>query len=289
MDKRTDKDTFILNDGTPMPRLGQGTWNMGEDRRLWDRELEAIRTGIENGMTLIDTAEMYGDGRSEELVGEAIRGLDRTSLFLVSKVYPYNAGRPEIFRSCEASLKRLGTDYLDLYLLHWRGSVPLEETVECMNELVKQGKIRNWGVSNFDADDMEEVLSIPGGENCRVNQVLYHLGSRGIEYDLLPMMADEGIAVMAYSPMAHSERSRKRLTSHPVVREVAESYGVTPEQLLLAFVLARKPVIAIPKSGSPEHVRENAAAGAIDLYDEDMERLAQAFPAPNHPTPLDML
>ncbi|HSP47480.1 MAG TPA: aldo/keto reductase [Clostridiaceae bacterium] len=289
MVKRTDKDTFILNDGTPMPRLGQGTWYMGEDKKERDREIEAIRTGIENGMTLIDTAEMYGEGRSEELVGEAIRGLDRESLFIVSKVYPYNAGRPEIFRSCEASLKRLGTDYLDLYLLHWRGSVPLEETVECMNELVAEGKIRNWGVSNFDADDMEELLSIPGGENCRVNQVLYHLGSRGIEYDLLPMMADEGIAVMAYSPMAHSERSRNRLTSHPVVREVAESYGVTPEQLLLAFVLSKKHVIAIPKSGTPEHVKENAEAVSIELYSEDLERLMEAFPAPNHRTPLDML
>ena len=180
--------TVTLPDGTQVPALGQGTWYLGEQPAVRARELAALRTGIEHGMTLLDTAEMYGGGRSEELVGEAIRPYDREKLFLVSKVYPHNAGRPEIFRSCENSLRRLGTEYLDLYLLHWRGSVPFAETAECMEELVRKGRIRRWGVSNLDTDDMEELWGVPGGAQCQVDQVLYHLGSRGVEYDLLPWL-----------------------------------------------------------------------------------------------------
>jgi diketogulonate reductase-like aldo/keto reductase len=185
-----DRNKVTLPDGTIMPKLGQGTWYMGEKRTLWKQEIEALRQGIDLGMTLLDTAEMYGEGLSEELVGEAIHGYARTNLFLVSKVYPHNAGRKKIFDSCNASLKRLGVDYLDGYLLHWRGNIPLSETVECMNELVTQGKVRNWGVSNFDTKDMKELLSINGGNKCAFNQVLYHLNSRGTEYDLQPWLRE---------------------------------------------------------------------------------------------------
>ena len=182
-------DRFVrLKDGALMPKLGQGTWFLGEDKSKEQDEIKSIKIGIENNMTLIDTAEMYGEGLAEELVGKAIKGYDREKLFLVSKVYPHNAGRRNIFRSCENTLKRMGVEYLDLYLLHWRGAVPLSETVECMEELVKKGKIKRWGVSNFDIDDMKELMTVKDGDKCVVNQVLYHLGSRGIEYSLYPWM-----------------------------------------------------------------------------------------------------
>lgn len=239
-------------------------------------------------MTLLDTAEMYGSGAAERLVGQAIQGRDRETLYLVSKVYPHNAGRKNIFNSCRASLKRMGTDYLDLYLLHWRGSVPLAETVECMEQLKADGLIRDWGVSNLDPDDMKELLQVPGGGACRTDQVLYHLGSRGIEYDLLPLLQKQGVSVMAYCPLAQAGRLRRGLMNHPAVLETAQAHSATPAQVLLAFLLARPGVIPIPRASRAEHTRENAGAAELRLTGDDLTRLDAAFPAPTHRVPLDM-
>ena len=199
---------FQTESGQTVGPIGQGTWYLGEDPDRFDAECSALRAGVEAGMNLIDTAEMYGDGAAEELVGRAIQGLDRDKLFLVSKVYPFNAGRGDIRVSCEDSLMRMKTDHLDLYLLHWRGSVPLAETVECMEELKEDGLIRAWGVSNLDTDDMQELFAQPDGTHCAANQVLYNVGSRGIEYDLLPLMRQHQIPVMAYCPLAQAGRLR---------------------------------------------------------------------------------
>ena len=282
-------DTVELPDGTLMPRFGMGTWFLGESAATHDEELAALRAGLDAGAVLIDTAEMYGSGAAERLVGEAIRGYDRERLFLVSKVYPHNAGDPEIFESVEASLERLGTDYLDLYLLHWRGSVPLAETVECMEQLVEDGLIRHWGVSNFDADDLEELFAVPDGERCAVNQDLYHLGSRGVEYAVLPWMRSVDMPLMAYCPLAQAGDLRRGLTSDPAVVEVAHRHAATPLQILLAFVLRDPMVIAIPRSGKAEHVLENVRACEIELSADDLALLSRSFPAPSYPTPLDIV
>lgn len=285
---RSVSETVRLKDGTELPRLGQGTWQMGEQPSKRAEELAALSRGVELGMNLIDTAEMYGDGRSEELVGEALRGI-RDEVFLVSKVYPHNAGGGKLVSSCEASLKRLGTDHLDLYLLHWRGSIPLQETVEGMEALVASGKILRWGVSNFDTTDMQELLSIPGGNHCAVNQVLYHLGSRGIEHELLPWLRGHQIPVMAYSPLAQAGALRKGLTDNEAVQQIACSHGVTPLQVLLAWSIREADVLAIPKAGSPAHVEENAAARSLVLSEDELWQLEDAFPQPSWKVPLDMI
>ncbi|CAC9521489.1 aldehyde reductase [Leishmania donovani] len=278
-----------LPDGTAAPALGQGVWMMGEKPENRTRELAALRAGMEAGMTLIDTAEMYGNGRSERLVAEAIKETPRERLFIVSKVLPTNASRATIFRSCDASLQNIGTDYLDLYLLHWRGRVPLPETVTCMEELVKSGKIRRWGVSNFDVDDMKELWRVPGGDKCAVNQVLYHLGSRGIEYDLLPWLREHNVPVMAYCPIAQAGELKSELYKSTVVQSVAARHNATVTQVLLAFVLRSGHVIAIPRSSNPAHTKENAAADSIELTEVDMAQLDAAFPAPKHKTHLDIV
>lgn len=278
-----------LPDGAAAPALGQGVWMMGEHPENRTRELAALRGGIEAGMTLIDTAEMYGNGRSERLVAEAIKETPRERLFIVSKVLPTNASRANIFRSCDASLQNLGTDYLDLYLLHWRGRVPLSETVTCMEELVKSGKIRRWGVSNFDVDDMKELWHVPGGDKCAANQVLYHLGSRGIEYELLPWLREHNVPVMAYCPIAQAGELKSELYKSTVVQNVAARHNATVTQVLLAFVLRSGHVIAIPRSGNPAHTKENAAADSIELTEVDMAQLDAAFPAPKHKTHLDIV
>ena len=277
-----------LHDTTLIPQLGQGTWNMGESTARYDSEVEALRWGIDHGMTLIDTAEMYGDGAAEELVGDAISPYNRSDLFLVSKVYPWNAGRKNIFRSCEDSLERMGTDHLDLYLLHWRGSVPLAETVECMEELKQQGKILRWGVSNFDTADMKELLHVRNGDQCQVNQVLYHLGSRGVEYDLLPFMNEHGIPMMAYCPLAQAGRLKQKLLSSRVLQEIAEAKGRTVMQILLAFTLLRDDVIPIPKASSVAHTSANREAAEIILTQEERDLLDREFPKPDRKVPLDM-
>lgn len=278
-----------LKDGSHMPRLGMGAWCLGDDKARRSEEIEALQAGIEAGMTLIDTAEMYGSGRSEELVGEVIKDYDREKLFLVSKVYPHNAGKGNIEISVKNSLKRLGTDYLDMYLLHWRGSIPLSHTVQCMEELVRQGLIRNWGVSNFDTDDMKELMRVQDGKNCAVNQVLYHLGSRGIEYDLLPWHEENDIPVMAYCPIAQAGALRASLIKSPVLNEIAGRYNISIVQLLLMFVLKRDNIIAIPRSGKKEHVMENSRGLDLELSDEDMSLIDSAFPPPTKKTYLDIV
>ena len=281
--------TVTLPGGKTVPALGQGTWYLGESPASRAGEIEALRWGVNHGMTLIDTAEMYGEGLSEEMIGEAIRPLKRDELFLVSKVYPHNAGRSRIFRSCEQSLKRLGTDYLDLYLLHWRGSVPLAETVDCMQQLVKEGKILHWGVSNFDKADMEELWATPGGKSCATNQVLYHLASRGVEYDLLPWLRERGLPMMAYCPLAQAGRLKRNLLQSPVLGTIANNHNITVPQLLLAFVLHQPGVIAIPRAAQLHHMQQNRAAADVRLTSEELAALNEAFPAPTRPTPLDIV
>ena len=269
--------------GERVPALGQGTWNIGDDPATRRDEIAALRRGIERGLTLVDTAEMYGDGRSEELVGEAIAG-QRDAVFLVSKVYPHNASRRAMPRSCEASLRRLGVDTIDLYLLHWPGSVPLAETVEAFEALQRAGKIRHWGVSNFDAEGMQDVWDTPGGTACQVDQVLYNVGERGIEWDLRPWLGQRRVPVMAYSPFDQGRLLRQR-----ALATFAQQRGMTPAQVALAWLLAQEDVIAIPKAGSRQRVEENAAALAQPLSAADLKELDRLFPPPDGPAPLAML
>ena len=286
MDKLTN---LTCADGSYAPRLGQGTWYLGEKPALWQQECDALRAGIESGLTLIDTAEMYGEGLSEKLVGEAIAPYDRESLFVVSKVYPWNAGENRIFQACENSLRRMKTDYLDMYLLHWRGSVPLEETAECMEELVRRGWIRNWGVSNLDLEDMQELWRTGVGQNCKTNQCLYHLASRGVETVLLPWLRKNDVSLMAYCPLAQGATLRTRMLRHPMLAALAEEKGCTLFQLMLAFLLTDPSVIAIPRTSKAYHAEENAAAAEIVLTAEDLEKLNEAFPAPRRREPLDIM
>ena len=274
--------------GDAIARIGQGTWFMGEKPALAKDEIEALRAGAEHGMNLIDTAEMYGDGASEELVGEAIRPLEREKLFLVSKVYPHNAGGARLVRSCENSLKRLGVDCLDLYLLHWRGSIPFKDTIDGMRKLQREGKIRYWGVSNLDKYDMQELVQA-GGAECAVNQVLYHLGSRGVEYDLLPWLQKKQMPMMAYCPLAQAGTLRRGLLESAAIKEVASRHGWTQTQVLLAFAAQPEGVIAIPKAGQKKHAIENAAMLHQRLTQEDLAVLNAAFPAPTRPEPLDIV
>ncbi len=278
-----------LNNGQFMPRLGMGTWYLGEFMKTREKEIEALRTGLDIGMNLIDTAEMYGNGLSEQLVGQAIRGYEREKIFLVSKVCPHHAGREKIHRSIRHSLRFLHTDHLDLYLLHWRGMISLQETVECMEELVSEGLIRAWGVSNFDLADMQELMEVPNGKNCAVNQVLYHLGSRGIEYKLLPWQKQHNIPLMAYCPLAQAGRLRAEILKDEVLKAVAESYHISVIQLLLSFVLRHENVIAIPRSGDKKHILENREAFDIKLEAEDLKKLNARFPAPMWKVPLEIV
>ncbi len=281
--------TVRFPDGTTVPAMGLGTWYLGENPRTDRAETEALRAGIEGGATVIDTAEMYGGGRSEELVGRAITPYDRESLFLISKVYPHRAGKRDMFNACEASLRRLNTEYLDLYLLHWRGSIPFAETVECMEALVRQGKIRRWGVSNLDLSDMQELVSGKNGGNCQADEVLYHLGSRGIEYDLMPWLEKLSMPVIAYCPLAQAGSLRRGLTDSKAVRTVAKGRGITPMQVLLAFVMQRENLLAIPRSASAAHVKENLAAAEVMLSREELDLLDEDFPPPEGPTWLDIV
>lgn len=280
--------TVTFGDNIVLPAIGQGTWFMGEKASQRRQEVDALRAGIERGLTLIDTAEMYADGGAEEVVAEAIKGL-REKVFLVSKVYPWNAGEQKGIAACEASLRRLGTDHIDLYLLHWRGNYPLAETVRLMETLQQQGKIGRWGVSNLDYADMQEIWSLPGGQACATNQVLYHLASRGIEYDLLPWCQQQSMPVMAYCPLAQAGRLRTGLFNHPVVNAVAKAYNVTAAQVLLAWVISHRGVMAIPKASSISHVEENAGALDISLSAEALRQLDAAFPAPEQKTALDVV
>jgi diketogulonate reductase-like aldo/keto reductase len=269
--------------GDAVPSLGLGTWRMGEDARERDEEIAAIRLGVDLGMTVVDTAEMYGDGATEQLVGQAIASR-RDEVFVVSKVLPSHARRAQTLTACDASLNRLGTEHLDLYLLHWRGRTPLRQTVEAFTQLMSEGKIRHWGVSNFELSDMEELLETPGGSAVACNQVLYNLHRRGIEFDLLPWCKERGIPVMAYSPVEQG-----KLLRHKAVKHVAAKVGATPAQLCLAWVLRQPGVIAIPKAGTRAHVRENHESLGIQLSDADLRALDAAFPPPRKARPLEML
>jgi len=269
--------------GENVPVLGMGTWNMGEQRASRGEEIASLQHGIELGMGLIDTAEMYGDGAAEVLVGEAIAGR-REQVFLVSKFYPQNASRRGTLAACERSLARLGTDCIDLYLLHWRGNVPFAETVEALERLQLQGKIRHWGVSNLDAADMAELYATPGGDRVATNQVLYNLSRRGIEWDLLPWCGEHAIPLMAYSPVEQG-----RLLRQPQLRELAAEIGISAAQLALAWVLSQKNVLAIPKAARRQHVDDNAGVLKQVLDKDVLERLDRIFSPPTRATPLEML
>lgn len=272
-----DDKTIAFADGTHVCRLGQGTWAMGKSPGRRDEEIRALRRGIELGMNIIDTAEMYGN---ERLVGEAIRGLrDRT--FVVSKCLPSNADRRGTKRACERSLARLGIDRIDLYLLHWKGHYPLSETVQALQELQREGKIARWGVSNIDLPDMQLIASMPGGDSCATDQVLYNMCERGVEYDLLGWCRDRGMPVMAYSPIAEG-----RLLAHPTLQTIAARHDATPARIALAWVLRQPRVIAIPKAGNPAHTDDDYLSLDIRLTDDDLRDIDAAFPPPAHRIPL---
>jgi len=272
-----------LPDGEKVPALGLGTWRMGEQAGKREKEVHALRFGLELGLNLIDTAEMYGEGGAEEVVGEAIAG-QRDEIFIVSKVYPHNASQSGSIEACERSLKRLNTDRIDLYLLHWGGGVPLQETIDAFEHLKADGKIRHWGVSNFDTEDMHELRTLADGVSCSTNQVLYHLGERGIEWDLLPHCESHSIPVMAYSPLGQGTILR-----HRAIRDIADRYSVPPATVALTWVLRNPNIIAIPKSSDVVHVSEIAAATDLKLSDEDFSDLDHAFPAPMGPNSLAIL
>ena len=276
--------TIALPCGTEIPAIGQGTWHMGERGADRTAEAAALRLGLDLGLTLIDTAEMYADGGSEEVVAQAIAGR-RDDVFLVSKVTPQNASRRGASLACERSLKRLGTDRIDLYLLHWRGAVPLAETIAAFEALRAEGKILHWGVSNLDTDEMDELLAAPNGSNCATNQVLYNPEYRGIEFDLLPWCAARKMPVMAYSPIGQGGT----LLRHATLRAIAARHGAQPAQIALAWALRHPNVIVIPKAATPEHVRANAAAADIVLTAQDLAEIDKAFPPPRRKQPLAML
>lgn len=272
-----------LPDGTLIPVLGQGTWEIGDSLRTGDAEQAALSRGLDLGLSLIDTAELYGNGASERLVGEVIQGR-RDEVFLVSKVRPENAGEMSMMLACERSLERLGVDRLDLYLLHWESRHPMDEIIAGFEELVDEGMIARWGVSNLDIRAMTIMEGIDGAEHCQTNQVLYHLGSRGVEFDLLPWMQERTMPLMAYSPLGRGE-----LLEHPALIAVADRHGATPAQIALAALMLREGVVLIPKASTVEHVEDNAAALEIQLDGEDLEALDRAFPPPTSEQPLDII
>lgn len=264
-------------------QLGQGTWNMGDDPATRKEEITTLRTGIDLGMQLIDTAEMYGSGRSEVLVGEAIQGI-RKDVFLVSKVLPSNASYDDTIKAFEQSLKRLQTDYLDLYLLHWEGRFPLQETVDAFEALKKSGKIKNWGVSNFDTDLMKSLTECSYGKNCATNQVLYNLSRRGPEFDLLPWCSNHNMPVMAYSPI-----EQNRLLSNEILLDIASKHNATASQIALGWILQNKNVLPIPKASSVDHVNDNFKSLSVELTEEDNQQLDKVFPKPKHKVSLEMI
>jgi len=276
-------NAVVLPSGETVPSLGQGTWQMAEARNRRAEEIGALRAGLDLGMTLIDTAEMYGEGAAEELVREAIGGR-RDEVFLVSKVYPHNATRTGVVQACERSLRRLGTDRLDLYLLHWRGGVPLAETVAGFEDLRRSGRIRHWGVSNFDTADLEELMRVPGGENCAANQVLYNVTRRGPEFDLVPWMTGRGMPLMAYSPVEQG-----RLPKSGALQEIGRRHGVGIFQVALAWLLRQPGIVAIPKAGTTEHVRDNHRALDVELSAEDLAAIDAEFRPPTRKRPLAMI
>jgi diketogulonate reductase-like aldo/keto reductase len=269
--------------GEEVPVLGQGTWGFGERRENRENEIDALRLGIDIGMKLIDTAEMYGDGAAEELIGKAIEGR-RDQAFIVDKVLPQNATRQGTVAACERSLRRLRTNRIDLYLLHWCGVVPLAETLAGFDDLLRAGKIRYWGVSNFDVPDMEELAGLPDGSAVATDQVLYNLSRRGIEYDLMPWCEQRNIPIMAYSPLEQG-----RLMGNAELSRIAADHSATPAQIALAWVLRKERLIAIPKAGTPGHVKQNRIALSTQLTPDELDALGRAFPPPDHKVALEMI
>jgi diketogulonate reductase-like aldo/keto reductase len=275
--------TVALPSGEKVPALGMGTWRMGENMTMRAEEIETLRLGLELGITLIDTAEMYGEGRTEELVGEAL-SQSRDQAFIVSKVYPHNASRSGTIAACERSLRRLRTDRIDLYLLHWRGSVPLEETMEAFTSLQSKGKIRYYGVSNFDVDDIEELWRVPGGSSTTANQVLYNLRRRGIEWSLLPWLRERRVPIMAYSPIEQG-----RLTHDKTLAAFARKSGITPTQAALAWLFASNDIAVVPKTGNRSRLQENLRALDHELTPDQLLELDRLFPPPSKRRPLEMI
>ena len=268
--------------GRKVPAIGIGTWNMGSSRDTKDLQIATIRSGIEAGARVIDTAEMYGSGDSEILVGKAIKPYPREQMFLISKFLPSNATKNRIEKSLDHSLKNLQTDYLDLYLYHWRGITPLLETVTALQRLQDSGKIRAWGVSNFDTSDLEELWQLPNGKNVQTNEVLYNLANRGIDFDLIPWQKDHHLPLIAYSPVGSGTATShgKSIKSDPQVQAIAQKYKVSSYQIMLAWVIRNGFTIAIPQTNNPEHMKDNIAAAKIKLTASDLRLLDQAFPAP---------
>ncbi|MBD2313453.1 aldo/keto reductase [Desertifilum sp. FACHB-1129] len=275
--------TLKLPNGDAIPVLGMGTWQMGESGKNRQSEVKALQYGLDLGLSLIDTAEMYGEGGAEEVIAEAIASR-RSDVFLVSKVYPHNASKRGAIAACERSLQRLKTDYLDLYLLHWRGSIPLSETLEAFATLQQAGKIRSYGVSNFDLQDMQAAIGLENGSQIATNQVLYNLTRRGIEWDLLPWCRQHSIPVMAYSPIEQG-----RMLNHRTLNQLAEARGVSAAQIAIAWLLHQDNVIVIPKASRINHVEQNYNALTLQLSPEELATLDSAFPPPSQPTPLEML
>jgi aldehyde reductase len=272
-----------LPTGEAVPALGLGTWKMGEHARSRAQEIAAVRLALDLGYRLIDTAEMYGEGGAEEVIGEAVAG-DRDHVFLVSKVYPHNASRKGTVAACERSLKRLRTDRIDLYLLHWRGAVPLAETVDAFEQLKRAGKIRHWGVSNFDVDDMAELWALEGGAQCAANQVYYSVSRRGIEFDLLPWLRERGVPTMAYCPIDEGA-----LAGSAPLAAIGRAHGASAAQVALAWAIAQPDMIAIPKAVKPQHLRQNLAAASLELSSEDLAHIDRQFPPPRRRTRLAMV
>jgi diketogulonate reductase-like aldo/keto reductase len=280
--------TFSLTSGESVARLGQGTWRIGEQAGRRAEEIAALRAGLDLGLAVIDTAEMYGDGRSEELIADAIAGR-RAECYLVSKVLPHNATRRGTLAACERSLRRLGTDYLDLYLLHWRQSEPLGPTLEAFVELRAAGKIRHYGVSNFDVDDLEEARTLAGGAGIAANQVLYSLEHRGVEWDLLPWCRERSVPVMAYSPLGSTASAVRRFLGAPTLRAIAARHATSAAAVALAWLLRAEQVVVVPKAATVEHVRDNRRALDLDLSQDDLRELDAAFPPPRRKSSLAMI
>lgn len=270
----------VLLDGVDLFSIGLGTWHMGEDSKKEKQEIRAIQTGLNNGIQVIDTAEMYGDGASERLIKKAINPFKRTDIYLISKVYPWNASKAQLHVSLDNSLKRLGTDYLDLYLLHWPGSVPLKETIEALELVKKEGKIRAWGVSNFDVKDLKKMYKIADSQYCQTNEVLYNLGERGTEYDLQPYMEKKQLPLIAYSPVAQGDSLGNSFGSNKILNQIAEQHQVTIFQILLSWVIRHSNILAIPQSGNEKHVLDNIKAAKIQLTKDELELLDKEFPPP---------
>ena len=266
--------------------IGLGTWKMGDDSNNHQDEIDAIQFAINQGANVIDTAEMYGDGASKELIGEAIQSYDREKLYIISKVHPENASRDKVLTSIDNSLKRLRTDYIDLYLLHWKSQYPLEETISAFEEAKNLGKIKEWGVSNFDTSDMKHLLSLPNGHKCVANQVRYNVGDRGIEYDLKPFMRENNIALISYAPIARGDKLGKNLTKSPVLLELSRKYEVDVFQILLAWNIRDGHTLAIPKSSNKLHIENNMGASNIHLTEEDIQKIDSEFPPPTTKEPL---